>query len=164
MSAAVLSRRLRRQAQQALQLFYLKCGFYPGRYENNNCLGGTLADSANNPADWSDLRQILKDARIGVDEIPNDPGAANSYQYYVQLAGPSGTPKAQCYVLTADLETDHRAFKGDLDMLDLEQKLAPFSASDLATNNIYPLTPAIDCADTGRHYCLGNVECFHGGP
>jgi hypothetical protein len=75
--------------QTALEIYYSKCGFYPG---SANC-----ADRAV-PASWSDLGNALIGSNIGVTSIPNDPsGGAATYAYGVDSSGAS-------YILEATLE------------------------------------------------------------
>lgn len=141
-----------RQVEQALRLFYLKCGFYPGIFDTNaeECEGGQLDDpnkDENNPRDWNELVNNLTSAEIGISTLPNDPQANQSYEYRVQLGSPGVTPRAQCYILKAQMETTHRS-------LDDSKELDSINLS-----NLYPETP-FDCGDP--NYCIGNIECFYG--
>ena len=75
-----------RQTQNALELYYSKCGFYPG---TANCAATTI------PTTWADLSTVLTGSGLGVTQIPNDPNTAQNYVY-----GGDGSS----YVLAADLE------------------------------------------------------------
>lgn len=145
------------QVAQALQLFYLKCGFYPGHYDpassdpKTRCLGGLNDASAgdDNPGDWPELQRFLGEAEIGFSTIPNDPVPGQNYHYWVQLGDSSASPpvpRAQCYVLGADFETSHRALDNDLD------------DGDLA--GMDNLSASCDDDDVPPRYCRGNNECF----
>ncbi len=171
-----------RQVQIALQLFYLKCGFYPGKYLSGGCFGG-LGDVSSdnsfqdsNPNAWKTLEDDLRNAEIGVSSIPYDPlYVTRNYSYHVQLKNSSNTtPRGQCYILEAHLETDHRILttKDDLDDLNIIHNLLPSvflcgsgSGNDLGIcKNLYP--PNVNCDDGAsgnypRGYCVGNSECFH---
>jgi hypothetical protein len=77
------------EMQTALEIYYTKCGFYPG---SANC----AAQPA--PASWSDLGTALIGSNLGVTQIPNDPsGGSATYTYGVNGAGTS-------YILEATLE------------------------------------------------------------
>ena len=159
-----------RQTEQALRLFYLKCGFYPGSYNsaNEECLGGLDNDpdkALNNPQHWDGLEIKLKAAQIGVESIPKNP-AGRDYDYWVQLGSDPlsafPVPKAQCYVLRAKLETDHKSLAADLDNSDMIRKLAPPNCFTNTCKNLYPTDILPECDDAGLNYCLGNRECFFG--
>ena len=155
------------QVQQALQLFYLKCGFYPGHYDplstdSSRCLGGTNADlslSDNNPATWQDLQSFLAQAELGFSNIPNDPIPGKNYSYWVQI-GSVGIARAQCYVLGADFETKTKSLSSDLDNTDIIDRLKPVppTCDDLDCKGFFPAV--IDCDDASGHYCIGTAECF----
>lgn len=68
-----------KQVQTALELYFQKEGQYP------------------NANSWTDLRNALKNAQIGVSDIPNDPTKGQDYLYSVNSPGSS-------YVLGAKLE------------------------------------------------------------
>jgi len=76
-----------RQTQNALELYYSKCGFYPG---TANCAATTI------PTTWADLSSVLTGSGLGVTQIPNDPNTAKTYIY--------GSTDGSSYVLAADLE------------------------------------------------------------
>ena len=80
-----------RQVQNALELYYNKCGHYPG--------GESCDDGIGSP-DWEDMSNALTGAGIGVNKIPTDPSPATPYVYATNDTG-SG------YVLMATLEDDN---------------------------------------------------------
>lgn len=148
--------------QQSLQLFYSKCGFYPGRYNPNpigggesRCLGGYLADdddeNQNNPNDWKELEETLKIAEIGSPNIPKDPLSASEYFYRVELGDQidNDPPRAQCYVLGVPFETEHKYLKSDLD------------EEDVVGKKFFPNNPGCGFKDKDSVYCVGNLECFY---
>jgi prepilin-type N-terminal cleavage/methylation domain-containing protein len=82
------------QVQNGLELYYNHCGWYPG---STNC------DPA--AADYTAMTASLKGtASIGVSQVPDDPTAAQHYQY---SATPATTPNT--YVLAAQLEDSSNA-------------------------------------------------------
>ncbi len=154
--------------QQGLQLYHLKCGMFPGRYDpsTSECLGGFVpAGPTQGPQDWTALVSTLSVVPIGFGEVPIDPLPGQSYAYHVQLGDlPNTTPRAQCYLLRANLETDHRLLGNDLDDADVVASLLPASVPLIDGKNLYPDVSPGDCDEAGgeRNYCVGNIECFHG--
>lgn len=87
-----------RQVQNGLELFYNRCGFYPG---TANCAAATaqLGAAVNSPTSWTFLTTALTGTgSIGVSQVPNDPNTANYYQY-----GSGGTGN-NTYAIGAQLE------------------------------------------------------------
>ncbi len=81
-----------RQTQNALELYYSKCGYYPGTTQASSPCSGFVQISA-----WSDLTNALTGSNIGVPQIPNDPTAGKNYFYGTDSAGTQ-------YVIGATLE------------------------------------------------------------
>jgi general secretion pathway protein G len=79
-----------REVQNALELYYNKCGHYPG---TTDC--ATVA--AAGEVEWSDLSTVLVGSAIGVNQIPTDPSGGQTYRYATNTGGTT-------YVLEADLE------------------------------------------------------------
>lgn len=154
-----------RAVEQGLHLYLIKCGMFPGRYDaTNGCVGGltTSLNADKGPTDWNVLALTLTSSPIGFGEVPFDPSPGRSYHYWVQLGDAINTPRAQCYVLKADLETDHRALQNDLENADLISKLTPRTCNQIGCKNLWPSAP-LDCDDaSGNNYCVGNIECFKG--
>jgi general secretion pathway protein G len=88
------SRRLSdlRQVQNALELYFSKCGYYPGSAQSGVCIAFPGA-----AANWTELTAALTGSNIGVNKIPNDPSAGKTYFYGTNGAGSS-------YVVAAQLE------------------------------------------------------------
>ena len=64
-----------RQVQNGLELFYNKCGYYPGAVSAGACSAGAP------PATWSTMGAMLTNAGLGVSSVPGDPSANRSYGY-----------------------------------------------------------------------------------
>lgn len=82
-----------RQVQNALELYYSKCGYYPGGV--NSAAPPCAAWSA--VSTWNNVTDALEGSSIGVPQIPNDPTSGSDYFY-----GTSGTGNS--YVVGARLE------------------------------------------------------------
>ena len=83
-----------KEIQNGLELFYNKCGFYPGLVDSSGaCTAGTPGTT------WDDLATALTSSStdIGVGTVPNDPSSNRSYGYDVPNDSTS-------YVLGAALE------------------------------------------------------------
>ncbi len=99
-----------RHMQAVLQLYYNKCGYYPGTAQAtstcgsySNIVSGTAAST------WTALSSTLTGSNIGASTIPNDPTAGASYYYAVN----STTTGATNYVVAATLEnTSNPVFSG----------------------------------------------------
>jgi len=167
-----------RQVQQALQLYFLKCRMYPGDYKPNptvptvkECLGGKVESTpalvaADNPDSWNELTSTLGSAELGFGTIPNDPVPGRNYSYHVQL-GTGVTPRAQCYILSTQFETEgHRALVDPKEIDDdasFWDAILPLSCSDPACKFLYPVVSNANfCDDANKEYCAGNIECFFG--
>jgi general secretion pathway protein G len=74
-----------RGAQNALELYYNKCGHYPG---------GAACEAASGE-EWKSMVDAVVGAGIGINKLPNDPSSGKSYFYGTD--GPS-------YVIGAELE------------------------------------------------------------
>lgn len=84
-----------RGAQNALELYYSKCGHYPG---------GPNCQTASNE-DWAGMVTAVTGASIGVNRLPNDPSTGSTYYY-----GTDGSS----YVVGATLEDGNNpALKDD---------------------------------------------------
>lgn len=83
-----------RQVQNALGLYYAKCGYYPGAAQ-----AGSGCTAFSSISTWASLTATLTGSNIGTKQIPNDPTSGSNYLY-----GTDGTGTS--YVLGAVLE-DH---------------------------------------------------------
>lgn len=92
-----------RQVQNGLELYFNKCGYYPGGSAASGCTGFSPVST------WGDLTNSLIQSAIGVSQVPNDPSAGRSYFY-----GVSGTGSG--YVLGATMEdAGNAALRQDID-------------------------------------------------
>lgn len=80
-----------REAQNALELYFSKCSYYPGSSQS----GDTCSARTGSPSDWAGLRTAITESNLGVNQIPNDPSVGRSYVYASDGAG---------YILGAVLE------------------------------------------------------------
>ncbi|MEK7546633.1 MAG: type II secretion system protein [Patescibacteria group bacterium] len=82
-----------RQVQNALELYYSKCGYYPGTTQASAPCGGfsSLGNS------WSGLVTALTASNIGINSVPNDPSGGKSYSYGTNSDG-------SIYILESNLE------------------------------------------------------------
>ncbi len=150
-----------KSAAQSLELFKLKCGFYPGSIVNSECRGAVTPNNiGDDPNNWQELSDILKRAEVGSENLQNDPEVSlgESYNYFIQLGSGASIPRGQCYILRARLSGSSKLLGDDINNSDIISKLAPSSCSLESCKNLYP--GGIDC--DGDYYCIGNRECFYG--
>ena len=81
-----------RQVQYALELYYSKCGYYPGSAQ-----AGTPCGNFSQVSTWATLSAALTGSNIGVPKVPNDPSSSRTYLYGTDNIGSS-------YVIGAVLE------------------------------------------------------------
>lgn len=81
-----------REVQNGLELYFNRCGFYPGQAAPAS--GACTFTAA--PADWAALTTVLTTSGIGVTNVPNDPNTNQSYVY--------GSTDGSGYVMGAKLE------------------------------------------------------------
>ena len=97
-----------RNVQTGLELYFSKCGYYPGGIEaGDTCSGYTSITS------WNDLIDSLKGSNIGVSNAPKDPSYPddpdNGYVYKADTFG-------ETYILRAKLdEAGSSALRDDID-------------------------------------------------
>lgn len=84
------------EVQNGLELYYNKCGFYPGSAAAGACT------SANNPATlgYNDMAAALTGSGLQISSVPSDPTNSTPHLYYFRTNGTT----ASAYVLAADLE------------------------------------------------------------
>ncbi len=75
-----------RQVQNALELYYNKCGYYPGTAQAGSPCGAFSQISA-----WADLSTTITGSTLGVNKVPNDPSAGRNYFYGTNATGSSYT-------------------------------------------------------------------------
>lgn len=81
-----------RQVQTALELYYNKCGYYPGTAQASTPCGAFSSINT-----WTGLTDAIDGSDLGVARLPNDPSSGRTYYYATDNTGTS-------YVLGADLE------------------------------------------------------------
>ncbi|MDP2741596.1 MAG: type II secretion system protein [bacterium] len=81
-----------RQVQNALEIYYSKCGYYPGSAQAGAPCGNFTQIST-----WGALSTALTGSSIGVYKVPNDPSSGKTYFYGTDNIGSS-------YVIAASLE------------------------------------------------------------
>lgn len=92
-----------RQVQNGLELYFNKCGYYPGGAAGAGCTGFSQIST------WTDLTNSLTQSAIGITQIPNDPSAGRNYFY-----GTNGTGSG--YILGGTLEdAGNAALRQDID-------------------------------------------------
>lgn len=101
-----------RQIQTALELYFNKCGYYPGIAASPACATAFTPTAAADRAQWTALSTILQTSGIGiVNPLPNDPTLSASYKYGVAPA-----PAGNSYVIGATLEdSSNPALNQDVD-------------------------------------------------
>src|SRR5690348_14262381 len=89
------SRRLSdlRQVQNGLELYFNKCGYYPGNAVAASCAGVAWAPVS----DWATMSGALTGSAIGVNSVPKDPTSGRTYYYGTDVTGST-------YVVAAALE------------------------------------------------------------
>ncbi len=80
------------QVQNGLELYYAKCGYYPGGAQPTSPCSAFRQIST-----WDDVKTALTGSTIGIQILPNDPTAGKNYIYATDANGTS-------YVLGASLE------------------------------------------------------------
>lgn len=97
-----------REVQNALELYFSKCGYYPGNAQSSTPCGAF--SSINGPQAWANLQTALSGSNVGVRNIPNDPSGGRTYFYGTDSSGST-------YVLGADLEdAENPALAQDVDV------------------------------------------------
>ncbi len=90
------------EVQNALELYYNKCGFYPSGAANPDC------PAAANLATYTDMSTALSGSpSTGGGAIPNDPTSGRAY-YYESFSDSSGNA-AVTYTLGATLENSNNS-------------------------------------------------------
>ncbi len=138
-----------REVQNALELFYNKCGFYPGTAPSGVC--ATIAGSPGTA--WSgttaSLSATLMAAAIGINSpLPDDPSTNRTYAYGYNAANTA-------YILAAALENANNSAVGS--------GYNPPSTTGIAgwSEDSVTITPATTCSGvptngTGATYCLSS--------
>lgn len=129
-----------RQVQNGLELYYNKCGFYPG-----SATGASACAASNNAATagYADMSSAVTGSGLGINTMPLDPTNAAPHTYLFDTNGKT----ASQYVLAAVLEnTGNTVFTG-YTALTVTQ-LATYTSGDTLTNS------AVATACVAPEYCL----------
>jgi prepilin-type N-terminal cleavage/methylation domain-containing protein len=95
-----------RETQSAIELYYSKCGYYPGSPAGAGAGGCQSTWSQQNG--WDNLTNALKNSDIGITRVPVDPSANKHYDY--------ASSNGSSYVVSATLEdTNNSVLKDDID-------------------------------------------------
>ncbi len=90
-----------RNIQNHLELYFGKCGHYPG-------ISDARAECSGSVATWADLTTAIKTAGL-TQQFPNDPVPGRNYSYGVQ------TTEGLQYVVGAQLERDNNVLRESID-------------------------------------------------
>ncbi len=98
-----------RETQNALAVFYAKCGYYPGTIASGACSAAVPSTAAAFPSTagssiYGAVATNLVGAGIGVNTMPQDPTAGATYRYTTNAAS---SPSQ--YVVGATLESGNNA-------------------------------------------------------
>jgi len=127
-----------RNVQNALELYFNRCGYYPGGAVQPTQPCGVRSSA---PVSWSALNDVMRQSGIVTGRLPADPIPARSYGYGTNSIG-------TVYFLSAFLEDGNNgALNQDLDAIEAQslQFVQGFSA-------IGPSGPAASCDDPV--YCI----------
>lgn len=93
-----------KQVQQGLELYNLKCGYYPGTAQASTPCGSFSVIST-----WANLTAALTGSNLDISSISNDPTAGSNY-FYGTSGGGTG------YIIGARLEdANNAALSQDVD-------------------------------------------------
>jgi prepilin-type N-terminal cleavage/methylation domain-containing protein len=116
-----------RSGQNYLELYFNKCGHYPGTLTGGGSCTKDLSLSISNKSDWDKLATAMKDLDIISDQsnFPKDP--TKGFYFYT-----SSGPDHLDYVLGAQLETRNQVLENDVD--------GPATAGGISCNDSDPLS------------------------
>lgn len=89
-----------KEVQNGLELYYNKCGYYPGTGTGGACAGTAVATPA-----YSNMSTALTSVNVGISSIPLDPSNAGVHVYSFATNGANATT----YVLGAVLENPNNS-------------------------------------------------------
>ncbi len=116
-----------RQVQNALEIYYTRCGHYPGGAITATC-------AATDPTTWGVLSTTITSGSLGISQFPNDPTPSANYGYAISA-------NRQNYIIGATLENPGDASLAE----DSDSDLTGFTAT----------TGFTTCADTPAPvYCI----------
>jgi prepilin-type N-terminal cleavage/methylation domain-containing protein len=118
-----------REAQNALELYFSKCGYYPGPVVASNSPCGPWSQ---NPNGWASLTTALTGSGIGVGTMPDDPTAGHDYYY-------STTGDGSSYIIAAKLENANNSVFSTYQAPDISNYNGSVLSCD-ALDNMYCIT------------------------
>ncbi len=89
--------------QNGLELYYSKCGYYPGAAvaSGATCPGFAAVSGNGGATGFSSMSASLIGSAIGISSVPNDPTGGKSYEY--------GSTDGTSYTLEATLENSNNS-------------------------------------------------------
>jgi general secretion pathway protein G len=126
------------EVQNGLELYYNKCGYYPGASSATDATCDASAPGGTPVTAYTNMAGELQAIGIGISSVPVDPNNASPHQYTYATNGASG----DSYVLGAVLEnTNNSVFTTYNPPSDVAQDTSP---------------PGMTCGskDTGPDYCV----------
>ena len=91
-----------RQIQNGLELYFNKCGYYPGDAVAGSCAGHAHVATTGYNGGATTAKAALTGSAIGINSVPDDP---NSSQHYVYRTDAGGST----YLLEATLENQNNS-------------------------------------------------------
>lgn len=127
------------EAQNGLELYYNKCGFYPGALGNTQCPAVTLG--ATGATAYTAVGAAIEAANIGVSTWPQDPSNVSPHVYSYGTNG-NGSTAATSYVLGAVLENTNNSV------------FTTYQPPTTVTADNNPAVVPCGSANTGPDYCI----------
>ena len=123
-----------RETQNAIELYFSKCGYYPGPAQASSPCGAFSGVS-----DWAGLTTALTGSGIGVNSVPNDPSSGHTYYYAADSTGAN-------YILGAVLENTNNSVFANY--------TAPSNLGNYTAGNISSAEGASSGECVAPAYCL----------
>jgi len=125
------------EVQNGLELYYNKCGYYPGASSATDASCDAAAPGTDPVAAYNNMAGELVSLGIGISSVPVDPNNTSPHQYTYATNGASGSS----YVLGAVLENTNNSVFTTYN-----------PPSDVATDDSATMT--CGSKDTGPDYCV----------
>jgi prepilin-type N-terminal cleavage/methylation domain-containing protein len=93
------------EVQNGLELYYNKCGYYPGASSATDASCDASVPGGTVVAAYTYMAGELQAIGIGISSVPVDPNNTSPHQYMYATSGASG----ESYVLGADLENTNNS-------------------------------------------------------
>ena len=126
------------EVQNGLELYYNKCGYYPGASAPGDASCDAAAPAGTAITAYTNMAGELEAIGIGISSVPVDPNNTTPYQYTYATNGASGNS----YVLGAQLENKSNSVFTTYN-----------PPSDVAADNS-PAALTCGAKDTGPNYCV----------